>query len=75
MSTENPNNLIEYAKQHLLDLMRTTGISNEEIEALIIAIPAEHPLKQHFVIQYIGSLPSTEQERARRRFVRAALWP
>lgn len=65
--------LIEYAKRYLLDHMRAEGMSEDEIEAKILAIPNENPLKNHFISQFTEPLPEPHRTNAVIRLLQLSL--
>lgn len=61
--------LIDYAKKHLLSHMRAAGMSEEAIEAHIASMPSYHPLKSHFVGQFVESLPAEQRVEVTKRLL------
>ncbi len=58
---QDSGDLFDYAKENLLVQMREKGLTEENIEALIAAIPPFHPLRPHFVSQFIEGLDPGER--------------
>lgn len=67
MGTTPSEEMLAYAKQHLISHMFDAGMSKEAIEASIMTIPADHENRGWVVDQYIAALPPEERDAARER--------